>query len=242
MRPILPLLLLAGLAPPAAAISVDEIRELLLAGVDEDTLREQVLAEVASFRLEADDLLALHRAGASAGFLQFLIRRRPEAPDAEAAPTGTAENPEPAGTPAGEAGRLRREVRGDGRTVVVLTNLDAAGNPLPDSPGEPDWIRITAREEEAEGAPATRESAGAAAPLVQVVVNPPPESPLPAVPYPLFSPYPLVLTGGIAGAFDFPDRLPFLGYTADNEFPKTFTGMGMPLFNDQRPKAKEKQN
>jgi hypothetical protein len=247
----LALLLLA--AGPAAALDVDEIRDLLAAGVDEEILREQIAADGSSFRLDAADLMELHKAGASTEFLRFLIRTRPD-PDPEAAP---AEPPEPETGPADRleplsdaeiaaelSRRIYRKMGDDGRVVIVFTNLDEDGNPLPESHIETSFIRLTSRDGgEAEGdETAAWESEEAAGPLIQVVVNPPapapePEPVLAPLPWPYRTAFPAYYAAP-TGFIDFPDQIPFLGYTLDNQYPKTFTGFGMPLFNDFTQKSK----
>jgi hypothetical protein len=249
-------------------LTVDEVARLLSAGIDEETLRELIETEEASFDLGARELLDLHQAGASSEFLRFLIRthQKNEAedgsdPESEAATDGTTTDPAPVQTdgkgnadralPAGDDGdpaqRVYSKVRQDGRIVIVFTNLDDSGNPLPDDPNETSFIRVTSRDDTeytVEGSTVTipvtipAESAG---PLVQVVVNPPPPAPAPA-PYPYAGAYPRYYGGfaGPTGFIDFPDKLPFLGYTLDNAYPKTVTGMGFPLFNDFTTKQPKK--
>lgn len=257
MRTILIVVVLFLLAVgPAAALDVAEIRDLLGAGVDEDILREQIEADGSTFRLDADDLMALHKAGASTGFLRFLIRTRPD-PDREAAP---AEPPEPETEPpdrlepltdaeiaAELSRRIYRKMGDDGRVVIVFTNLDEDGNPLPESHIETSFIRLTSRDGgEAKGGDASAVPGGepddAAGPLIQVVVNPPapapaPEPALAPIPWPYRAAFPAYFAGS-TGFIDFPDQIPFLGYTIDNQYPKTFTGFGMPLFNDFTQKSK----
>jgi hypothetical protein len=72
-------LFLSGEAEPRGSLSIQDILDLLAAGVSEETLAAQIDAEGTRYALSKIDLLALERAGASDGFVQFLIgtgRRR----------------------------------------------------------------------------------------------------------------------------------------------------------------------
>ena len=218
-RFFLPFAALLLAAQPGFALTLTEVRDLLAAGIDETTLREQIRSEGDHFRLDAPDLVQLHEAGASSEFLQFLIRTKP---------------PEEV---AGETGQRRYlQEKSDGRMVLVLTNLDAAGNRLPDDPSETKFTLLKSRDWETapdrSSSPPTEPYEEVAGPLVQVVVNPPAQVPAPPL-YP-YRANPVYFSGGIVGSFEYPERLPFLGYTVDNRFPRFFTGMGMPLFNDLR--------
>lgn len=219
-RFFLPFAALFLAAQPGFAITLTEVRDLLAAGIDETTLREQIRSEGSHFRLGASDLVQLHEAGASSEFLQFLIRTKP--PQAVAEETGP---------------RQYYQEASGGRMVLVLTNLDAAGNRLPDDPSETKFTLLKSRDWEdapdRSPPPPTERNEEVAGPLVQVVVNPPAQFPSPTL-YPYHLANPIYFSGGIVGSFDFPDRLPFLGYGVDNRSPRFFTGMGMPLFNDLR--------
>lgn len=66
-------LALAALATPAAAMTIDDVLQLLQAGVNESVILDQVEAEGARFRLETEDILALKNWGASDHLVRSLI-------------------------------------------------------------------------------------------------------------------------------------------------------------------------
>ena len=254
-KPLIFLALILCSTLPAASLTVDEVGKLLLAGLSEKTLHDQIVADGTTFRLDAGDLLQLHYAGATDPFLRFLIGRQPEEDsDAPEEPARQAEpeslEPVPPAPLEPDPPRYRTERR-DGHVVFVFTNLDADGNRLPESPGATRFSRITARDQET-GPDRSAEPAlsilsdpalDPITPLIQVIVNaaPPPPSPaVTAIPYGGYYPRIPYTVGGAAGFVDFPDQMPFLGYTLDNAWPKTFTGFGMPLFNDQKAAAEKK--
>lgn len=66
-------LMLVTLATPAAAMTIDDVLELLHAGVNESVILDQVEAEDARFGLETEDILALKNVGASDDLVRALI-------------------------------------------------------------------------------------------------------------------------------------------------------------------------
>ena len=231
------LVVTAGLAAsPAAAISLTEIQGLLVAGMDETTIRAQIRAEGSTFLVEASDLLALHEAGASGDFLQFLIGRKTVTPNRYGK-----YDPWDEERSFGESGdRFYLKVRDNGSLVYVFTNLDGDGNRLPEidsdlnlsliasgGPAESSPIRSASGPEVPEYLE-YGESIPVAGPSTQVIVVQPPTPPAPAyAPPPYYGGYPGAFAGGIVGPYRYPERLNFLGYGAGNDFPIWFTGMGM---------------
>jgi hypothetical protein len=62
-----------AIATPASAMTIDDVLELLQAGVNEAVILDQVEAEDARFRLETEDILALKNLGASDDLVRALI-------------------------------------------------------------------------------------------------------------------------------------------------------------------------
>ena len=79
--------LAAGLlapARPAWALTVEDVAQLLRSGVGERVVLEQIEAERARFRLDAEEILALKDAGASDDLLRAMIRTGAAADEAPA--------------------------------------------------------------------------------------------------------------------------------------------------------------
>jgi hypothetical protein len=190
------LVFMSGAATPrSGGLGFQDLLDLARSGLDSSLIGEQVTRLGLGFEPTPRQIALLAEAGLSRDVLSGIVRNY-----------GMALVP----PPPSETVRIFEDRTGNGRKVLVLTNLDDAGNPLRD-PGEVDEeIRprnspIPSRPMESYPVPASFPPADIPAPPVVVNIEMPP---LPEAGWGA----PVLGAGGIAGAYRYPEHLSFAGF------------------------------
>jgi len=208
-------LLSSPLPAPEERLSFQDLIHLARSRLDSAMISAQIEKMGLDFQPTPRQLAALGEAGLEPEVLSRIVR------DAGLSI--------PAAAPR-ETVRVFRRTAEDGRAMLVLTNLDEEGNPIRDPaeepiPAAPPAPPPAAAPEPSAACPAPREeipAPSAPADPPQVVVN----IEIPQSPQPWFT-APVVAVGGIAGPYQYPERLGFLGYGPGLTYPRWFSGLGM---------------
>jgi len=207
-------------------LSFKDLLDLARSGVGSGVITAQIEKMGLDFEPTPRHLAALGAAGLDPAVLSRIVQ--------DAGLSASAASPR-------ETVRIFRRVGEDGRAFLVLTNLDDDGNPIRDPweeenptpppaplPEPPDDCRAPEERMFAEAPPA-------APPQVVVNVQLPPD------PQPWFT-APIVAVGGIAGAYQYPERLGFLGYGQGISSPGWFSGLGLNPSNNYGHRRQDKPN
>ncbi len=218
---------LAG-AERRSPLSFSDLLDLAGLGLDPAVISTQVEKLGLDFEPTPRQLAALKQAGLSPDVLAGILRQI-DLRSGSHVPIETV--------------RIFRQQMEDGRVALVLTNLDEQGNRMvdPEDPGIPPPRPSASAPTEAAGCAAPEapqpEEARAPGPAPTVVVNvqaPPPSLPVIG--------FPLVAVGGIAGPYEYPLPLPFLGYGHGISTPGWFSGLGLNAANNFGHRPQDKPN
>jgi hypothetical protein len=221
-------LLLVCMPLPALekGVTFEDLLDLARSGVGSAVILAQIEEMGLDFKPTPRHLAALGAAGLDPEVLSRVVH------DAGLAASAAAPR---------ETVRIFRLIGEDGRARLVLTNLDDEGNPIRDPweeekpaapPAPPPEPPNDCRAAEEEG---SYEEPEAAPPQVTVNVQ------LPPGPQPWFS-APILVVGGVAGAYQYPKRLGFLGYGPGISSPAWFSGLGLNATNNYGLRRQDKPN